>query len=55
MDRISLERLQAMLDHAHKVSREEDCIRRLENRAIVQGLDNARRIHILSAWAGDRT
>ena len=53
MERISTERLQAMLDYANAKAREEDCLNRLSIRAEVSKLQNATRVHVLSAWAGD--
>lgn len=50
---IPLDRLQAMLDYANQKAREEDCLRRIQIRAEVSKLQNATRVHILSAWAGD--
>ena len=52
MERISTERLQSMLDYANQKAREEDCLNRLQIRAEVSRLQNATRVHILSAWAG---
>ena len=57
--RISTERLQAMLDYANKRGREEDCIRRLENRSLALDLNKKRpalrseMAYILEAWGGD--
>ena len=53
MDRLPLDRLQAMLDYANTKAREEDCLNRLSIRAEVFKLQNATRVHVLSAWAGD--
>ncbi len=53
MERISLDRLQSMLDYANARAVEEDCTRRLDNRALVLKLDNARRISITRCWGGD--
>lgn len=53
MERIPTERLQAMLNHANQKAREEDCLNRLEIRAEVSKLQNATRVHVISAWAGD--
>ncbi len=52
-ERLPLERLQAMLDHANQKARAEDCTRRLDNRKLVITLQNATRINILRAWGGD--
>ena len=54
MNRIPTERLQAMLDYANTKAREEDCLNRLQIRAEVAKLDNARRISILRCWGGDQ-
>ena len=53
MERISTERLDAMCKAAHKAITEADCVHRLETRAEVSKLQNATRVHVLSAWAGD--
>lgn len=53
MERISTERLQSMLDYANQKAREEDCLRRIQIRAEVSRLQNATRVHVLSAWVGD--
>ena len=53
MERISTERLQSMLDYANQKAREEDCLRRIQIRAEVSSLQNATRVHVISAWAGD--
>jgi hypothetical protein len=53
MQRIPTERLDAMCKAAHKAITEADCIHRLEIRAEVSKLQNAIRVHVLSAWAGD--
>ena len=54
MERIPTDRLDAMCKAAHKAITEADCVHRLEIRAEVSKLQNAERIYILSAWAGDR-
>lgn len=54
MQRIPTERLQAMLDAANAKAREEDCLHRLQIRAEVNALDNARRIAIIRCWGGDQ-
>lgn len=51
--RIPTERLNAMCKAAHKAITEADCVHRLETRAEVSRLQNATRVHVLSAWAGD--
>ncbi len=48
-----MERLQSALDYQNAKAREEDCIRRLENRKLVIGLENARRTYYLECWGGD--
>ena len=53
MERISTERLDAMCKAAHKAITEADSVHRLEIRAEVSKLQNATRVHVLSAWAGD--
>jgi len=53
MDRITTERLQAMLDYANEKARAEDCLHRLEIRSEVSMLQNATRIGILRCWGGD--
>lgn len=53
-ERVSVQRLDAMCKAAHAAMVAEDCIRRLENRTIVQKLENNRRIAILRCWGGDQ-
>lgn len=50
---IPTERLDAMCKAAHKAITETDCVHRLEIRAEVSKLQNATRVHVLSAWRGD--
>jgi hypothetical protein len=53
-ERISPERLQAMLNAANAKAREEDCLNRLSIRAEVNALQNATRINTLRCWGGDQ-
>lgn len=53
MERITTERLQAMLDYANAKAILEDCVNRMEIRAEVSQLQNATRIGILRCWGGD--
>ena len=52
MERIPTKRLQAALDYANRKAVEEDRLNRTQIRAEVSRLQNATRVHILSAWAG---
>ena len=52
-ERIETERLQAMLFHAHEVCRAEDCINRIENRALALQLKQNRHVSILECWGGE--
>ncbi len=54
MNHLPTARLDAMCKAAHAAMVAEDCTRRLENRAIVQKLENNRRIAILRCWGGDQ-
>ncbi len=54
MNHLPTARLDAMCKAAHAAMVAEDCIRRIENRAIVQKLENNRRIAILRCWGGDQ-
>ena len=51
-NRVSTARLDAMCKAAHSAMVQEDCIRRLENKKLVNDLKLARIRYVLGAWLG---